>query len=294
MTRTHAFRTPALLGLLLCASPALAQQWVNPHYEPHRLDYKDIGYPTQNLVPADESQITALLTHSNGFVYGATSGRTQSYLFFHNRFINKVRPLGKIAKARGVYHTLIEGSDGAIYIGTGLNVLAPVELHGGFPVAIEAVEHHLWLDITAPYKGYEGGHIYRYDPVKGDVKTYTNDDQAPLEDLGIPGRRQHRLRDDLGSGAVGHLRPHVPRRALLRLRREDAARRKDSATSSARRCSPGPERHWRTVPRALHCDPKTGAVYSSGDNGWLVAIRPGHRRGLRRPTCGCPASTTSR
>lgn len=263
----------ALVGSLLCGSLASAQQWVNPHFEPHRLDYKDLGYPTQNLVPADESRITALLTHSNGLVYGATSGRTQSYLFFHNRYINKVRPLGKIAGARGVYHTLLEGSDGAIYIGTGLNVLAPVELHGGFPVAMEAVEHQLWADIKAPYDGYEGGHIYRYDPATGDVRTYTSDDQAPLEDLGIPVK---------GNGIYA-MTWDPTRSVIYGLTYPDAhffvfdlktRKTKDYGDIVGKKVFAGPERHWRSVPRALHCDPETGAVYSSGDNGWIWRYDP--------------------
>jgi hypothetical protein len=36
----------------------------------------------------------------------------------------------------------------------------------------------------------------------------------------------------------------------------------------------GPERHWRTVPRALYCDTSTGCVYTSGDNGWLLRYDP--------------------
>ena len=85
--------------LLLCGGSARAQRWVNPHFDTHRMDIRDLGYPTQNLIPADNGCISALLAHSNGFIYGATSGRTQSYLFFYNRFINKVRPLGKISDA---------------------------------------------------------------------------------------------------------------------------------------------------------------------------------------------------
>ena len=129
---------------LLAVSSSFAQQWVNPHFDTHRLDYRDLGYPTQNLIPADNSRITGLLTHSNGFVYGATSGRTQSHLFFYNGYINKVRPLGKIGGATGVYHTLIEGRDGEIIIGTGLNLLAPVKLTKDFPVEYEGITKQLW------------------------------------------------------------------------------------------------------------------------------------------------------
>ena len=80
---------------------AEGQQWVNPHFDTHRMDYRDLGYPSQNMIPADNSRITALCTHSNGLLYGATSGKTQSYMFLYNRYINKVRPLGQIAGATG-------------------------------------------------------------------------------------------------------------------------------------------------------------------------------------------------
>ena len=162
--------TVVLVLSLALIPAALAQQWVNPHFDAHRMDYRDLGYPQQNLIPADNSPITALLSHSNGFVYGATSGKTQSYLFFYNRYINKVRPLGKIADAKAVHHCLLEGRAGVIYIGTGLNMFAPVKLTKDFPVEYEAVEKQLWQDIVRPYEGFEGGHIYKYDPKTGDAR----------------------------------------------------------------------------------------------------------------------------
>ena len=97
-----------------------------------------------------------------------------------------MRPLGTIGDATGVNHCLAEGADGAIYIGTGRNMFAPLELTKDFPVGVEAIEKQLWKDIKGQYDGYGGGHIYRYDPRTGDVERYTNDDPCPLEDLGIP------------------------------------------------------------------------------------------------------------
>ena len=255
------------------AAPASPSSGSTRTSTPHRLDYRDLGYPTQNLIPADESRITALLSHSNGFVYGATSGRTQSYLFFFNRFIRKARPLGRIAQARGVHHALLEGKDGSIYIGTGLNVLAPVKLTAGFPVAIEAIEHQLWKDIQAVYQGYEGGHIYRYDPKTGDTRTYTNDDPSPLEDLGIP----------VPGNTVYAMTWSPDKTVLYGLSYPDAhffifdlATRKtrDLGDVVKQKVFSGPERDWRTVPRALYCDPGTGRVYSSGENGLVWRYDP--------------------
>ena len=92
-----------IVSLIWCCSwNVIAQQWVNPHFDTHRMDCRDLGYPSQNLIEADNGLISALLAHSNGFIYGATSGKTQSYLFFYNRYINKVRPLGKIGNDNGV------------------------------------------------------------------------------------------------------------------------------------------------------------------------------------------------
>lgn len=251
-----------------------AQQWVNPHFDAHRMDYRDLGYPDQNMIPADNSRVTALLSHSNGLVYGATSGRSQAYLFLYNKYINKVRPLGRIAGATGVFHTLVEGRDGEIFIGTGLNVLGPVKLTKDFPVELNGITRQLWKDIAAPYAGFEGGHLYRYVPQSGDVQRYANDDACPLEDLGIP----------VAHNSIYALTSSPDRSKLYGLTYPDARffefdlatrRTRDLGEFLTLKVYGGPERHWRSVPRALHCDARTGVVYTSGDNGWIVRYLPG-------------------
>ncbi len=261
-----------LLSLIACA--VFAQQWVNPHFDTHRLDYRDLGYPTQNLIPADNSRITALLAHSNGFIYGATSGRTQSYLFFYNRYINKVRPLGRIANAQGIHHTLLEGTGGEIFIGSGLNVLAPVKLTRDFPVSALGIEKQLWKDITAVYAEFEGGHIYRYNPKTGDAKPYTSEDQCPVEDLGIPAPKNTIYAMTFNPDKTRIYGLTYPDAHLFVF---DLASRqtKDLGEILEHKVYSGPERHWRSVPRALYCDPATGNVYTSGDNGILLRYRPG-------------------
>ena len=262
-----------LLNLLFIFHSVNAQQWINPHIETHHMDYRDLGYPTQNLIPADNSQITALLTHSNGFIYGATSGRTQSYLFFYNKFINKVRPLGKIGNEKGVYHCLLEGNSEEIYIGTGLNVLAFVKLTKNIPTDIEAIENYLWNDIKKPYQLYAGGHIYMYDTKKGDVIRYTNEAPSPLVDLGIP----------VANNSVYTMTFNPQKTKIYGLSYPDAVFFIfDIRTRTTKRYGDimthkvygGPERTWRSVPRDLFCDPKTGAVYTSGDNGFLLKYDP--------------------
>lgn len=252
---------------------ANAQQWANPHFDAHCLDYRDLGYPTQNLIPADNSAITALLAHSNGFIYGATSGRDQSYLFFYSRFLNKVRPLGKIANEVGVYHGLLEGANGEIYIGTGRNMFAHVKLTKDFPVEVDGIEKQLWKDIKEHYKGYAGGHIYRYDPAKGDNIRYENDSQTPLEDLGIP----------VPNNTIYAMTMNTAKTKIYGISYPDANffifDIKTKATRNlgeflAHRVYGGPEKTWRSVPRALYCDPATDDVYTSGDNGFLVKYSP--------------------
>ena len=271
MRTIHAAAT--LLLVLVCLAPLPAQRWVNPHFDTHRLDYRDLGYPAQNLIPGDNSRISSLLAHSNGFIYGATSGKTQSYLFFYNRFINKVRPLGTIASATGVYHGLLEGKDGAIYIGTGLSMFAPVALTRKFPVEIEGIEKQLWKDISARYADFPGGHIYRYDPTKGDVERYTNDTPTPLEDLGIP----------VAKNTIYAMAMSPDKSTIYGLTYPDAhffvfdlrtRQTKDLGEILTHKVYSGPERHWRSVPRALYVHPKSGSVYTSGDNGLFIRYVP--------------------
>lgn len=273
ITGTRRVRLLVAFNLGFSAGVGLAQQWVNPHFDAHRLDFRDLGYPNQNLIPADDSFITALVAHSNGFVYGATSGREQSYLFFYNRYLNKVRPLGRIADAHGVHHALLEGPDGALYIGTGLNMFAPVKLTREFPVEFEGVEKQLWKDIKSPYEGYAGGHLYRYQPKTGDVGRYTNETPCPLEDLGVP----------VPGNSVYALAWSADRKVIYGISYPDARffafdvatkQCRDHGEFLQRRVFGGPERHWRSVPRALFCDPASGHVYTSGDNGWMVRFEP--------------------
>lgn len=262
-----------LLWFVLAFYSVSAQQWINPHFDTHRMDYRDLGYPTQNLISADNSRITALMAHSNGFIYGATSGKTQSYLFFYNRFINKVRPLGKIGNEKGVYHCLLEGSKDEIYIGTGLNLLAPLKFTKDFPVETEGIEKQLWKDIKAPYESYEGGHIYKYDTKTGDVQRYTNDDATPLEDMGIP----------VANNTVYAMTFNPEKTKIYGLSYPDAIffifdlktrTTKKFGDIMTHKVYGGPERNWRSVPRDIFCDPATGAVYTSGDNGFLLKYNP--------------------
>lgn len=131
------------------------------------------------------SATPTLLAAASGRVYGATSGKA-ACLFVYDRSINKVRPLGRIGEAQGDHHALAQDSDGTLYIGGGLNMLASPPLTEQFPGGFRAIEEQLWKDISAPYAKYAGGHLYRYDPFRHDAGVRMPNDPCPLEDLGAP------------------------------------------------------------------------------------------------------------
>ena len=171
--------------LVLSAAQLFAQKCVNPHFDAQRLDFRDLGYPGATEIPADSSPITALLAHSNGRVYGATTGKA-SHLFAWDAQVNKVFPLGILASAKGVHHALVEGPDGIVYIGTGLGEIGTLRLTRDMPEGRRAIETQLWKDIQSHYAAYEGGHLYAYDPTKGDGAVYLEGTPARVVDLGIP------------------------------------------------------------------------------------------------------------
>jgi len=260
-----------ILATLLLPATAVGQKWVNPHFDAHRLDYRDLGYPDVNQIPADDSRITALATAAGGRVYGATSGK-RSCLFVYSRSTNKVLPLGRIADARGVHHALLEDVDGRIYIGGGLDVLAEPGLTADFPGGFRAIEEQLWKDIVAPYKDYAGGHLYRYDPAKSDAEARLAVEPCPLDDLGIP----------VAHNGIYAMTLNRRSRMLFGLSYPDAHLFAcDLQKGAVRDCGPlvtrkvysGPERAWRSLPRAMWIA-ADGRVYTSGDGGLIVYYDP--------------------
>jgi hypothetical protein len=265
--------------VLLLAGSARAQKWINPNFDAHRLDFRTLGYPDVSEIEADNSPITALLTAASGRVYGATSGKTASYLFLYDRSINKVRPLGTIGDARGVYHALVQDTDGTLLIGGGLNMLAPVPLTKEFPGGFRAIEEQLWKDIVAPYTNYPGGHLYRYNPNKSDAGARLPGETCPLEDLGIPVR----------NNSIYTLALDGKARQLYGMTYPDAQFFAcDLNTNKVRVIGPvlerrvysGPERQWRSVPRALHIA-ADGRVYTSGEDGRIVFFDPASQKFVR-------------
>jgi hypothetical protein len=267
----------SLAVLALGGAPvAYAQKWINPNFDAHRLDYRDLGYPDVNAIEADNSPITALVTAEGGMIYGATSGKTAAYLFLYDRAINKVRPLGHIEGAQGVHHALVQDSDGTLLIGGGLNMLAPVVLTQDFPGGFRAIEEQLWRDIAAPYEGYQGGRLYRYDPRTGDVGARLPGAPCPLKVLGVPvkGNTIYAVAlDPVASILYGITYPDA------RFFAWDLKKNKTVVDLPllTYKVYAGPERHWRSVPRALHVA-ADGRVYTSGDDGRIVYYDPAEKK----------------
>lgn len=261
------------------APAARAQKWVNPNFDAHRLDYRDLGYPDVSAIEADDTPITALLAARSGIVYGATSGKSASHLFLYDRAINKVRPLGPIGKAKGVYHTLVEDADGTLLIGGGLNMLAPVALTQEFPGGYRAIELQLWKDVAAPYAAYEGGRLYRYDPAKSDGEPRLPGEACPLEDLGVPvkGNTIYALALDASARRLYGITYPDARFFAWDLEKN---RTVENLPLLERKVYSGPERHWRSVPRALHVA-AGGRVYTSGEDGRVVYYDPATRKIVR-------------
>ncbi len=248
-------------------SMSFAQHWVNPNYECHHLDLRDLGYPEVNMIPPNCAAITSLIAAPGGKIYGATSGDI-SYLFMYDPKINKAKHLGKLKGHQGVFHSLVMDRKGNLYIGTGKNVLEQVEISKATEPGHYAIINSLWKDIQRKYGDYEGGHLLRYDPESNDDKIYLPDWDCPVADLGVPvsGDGIYALTTDLDRSSIyGLTYPHG------HLFRFDISTEKfnDLGETNKNVVFHGPERDWRTLPRALVCD-DSGRVFTSGSGGFLI------------------------
>ena len=270
----HKITTFLILFIFFC-NVLSAQKCVNPHFDAHRLDYRDIGYPAATEIPADHAHIAALLAHSNGKVYGATSGK-QSHLFVYDFMTNKVYPLGEIPGTKGVHHALVEDGEGLVYIGAGMNELELPVLSRDIPYGERTIERQLWADIKAKYKDYKGGSIFVYDPKEGDDDVYLNGMPAQVKDLGIA----------VAGNSIYAMTINQAKTKIYGISYPDAIFFEyDLKTKTFKRYGewmsmksyPGPERSWRGVPRSLVCMPD-GKVYSSGDNGLMYFFDPADQK----------------
>jgi hypothetical protein len=259
------------ITICLMATTLFAQKWVSPNYDNHRLDYRDLGYPEVNEIPADNARISALLTGHNGYIYGATSGK-ESYMFLYDRQINKVRPLGKLPATSGIHHAMVQDKKGYIYLGTGLNLLDEIPLTRDFPGGHRAIEHQLWIDIKAYHENFPGGRILRYNPARGDEGVYLEDSPAIVDDLGLI----------LAKNSIYALTIDNQKDMLYGITYPDAhffsfdintRRSRDYGPMLDTLVFSGPERSWRSVPRALLVL-EDGRVLTSGIEGYLTIFDP--------------------
>jgi hypothetical protein len=256
--------------LLVEVAPLLAQDWAKSNIkELQRVDLRDLGYPLVNEIPANSSAITSLLTACNGKIFGGTSGE-EAYLFMFDPVINKVRHLGKIAGQQSIHHSLVEGNDSCIYIGTGKDMFEEISISKG-EIDLD-IDKSLWQDIKNHFKDYSGGHLYRYNPKLSNNKVKLPEMQCELEDLGIP----------LAQNSIYALTINPGGNEIYGLTYPDGhffiysiAGKKftDLGSVDERIVFHGPERYWRSLPRALVCD-KSGKVFMSGTNGIIKFYCP--------------------
>jgi len=133
-----------------------------------RIDLRDLGYPPVDVIPSDQSAIRALTVAPDGTLFGATSGE-HSHLFLLDPRHGYVEPLGRLADAKTVYHSLVVDERGDVYIGTAL----AVDNNG------EGYDH------------YAGGHLLKYVPARDKSRKGIRIEQdCPVVDLAIPVKGQ--------------------------------------------------------------------------------------------------------
>jgi hypothetical protein len=120
MTRRANFRMWAAVLIVLLPPVALAQRdavYDRSVVNQVRIDLRDLGYPPLDVIPADESAVTALTIAPDGRLYGATSGR-RSHLFVLDPVHGYVLPLGFLDGVTSVEGALVVSSAGDVFIGT--------------------------------------------------------------------------------------------------------------------------------------------------------------------------------
>lgn len=262
---------PAAAALLLAAASLTAQDWAVPYNRfQQRVDLRELGYPLVNEIPENSSAITSLITARDGLIYGATCGES-AYLFVFDPQLNKVRHLGKLPPSeQAVHHALVEGADGCLYLGSGLDPFRQFPLSPGG--GDENTDVTLWNDIRNHFSGYAGGKLYRYDPKKSNGKVKLPQHDCELEELGLPlahNSIQALCASPDGSRIYGLTYPDGHFFSF------DLAGKatRDLGEIDSQVVFGGPERRWRSLPRALACDDR-GRVFTTGNGGKIVYFDP--------------------
>lgn len=162
-------------------------------FEPYtmqtRTQYRDPGIAPYDLIPSGQSAITALTVSPEGDIYGGTTGEAAN-LFVFSPGYNFIFPLGTIPGHESVYHSMVFGYDGFLYLGTNLNIYKEYRIDKDVSAGRNSAYRSVTIQIRKDYHDYEGGHIYRYDPSATTMdfhqELFRINKPCPLEDLGIP------------------------------------------------------------------------------------------------------------
>jgi hypothetical protein len=255
-----------LLGFLGCAVAMFAQPSREPDVPLQRMDLRDLGYPHFNEIPADAAFVTSLAAGADGKIYGATSG-VQAHLFVFSPTNNQVRPLGTIADAQGVHHSLAVDPAGTVFIGTGRDLRQTFTIKPDLSFGVNHISQDLWTQLKDFYKDYPGGHLYSYEPKA--ERTPRAEQAAVLNDLGIPvpGDGVYAMTLDPARQVIYGLSYPHGHFFVYDLKQKKAA---DKGAIGKLVQFGGPDdRTLRTLPRDLIVS-ATGDVYTSGDDGHLV------------------------
>lgn len=257
----------AILLLFPVTFPAASQDWAETNIKQlQRVDLRDLGYPEVNAIPENSSAITSLLTGRNGLIYGATTG-DEAWLFMFDPAINKVRHLGRIPGQESVHHSLVEDKDGNIFIGTGRNMFSEITLSPGGIGIEETIDKTLWDDIKNHYRDYPGGHLYKYSPAEGNRKVKVSGATCDLEDLGIPQPSNSVYALCINPAGTEIYSLTYPDGHLIVYNIENR-KFTDMGAIDEKIVFHGPERYWRSLPRAIISD-NTGKIYFSSTGGSL-------------------------
>ncbi len=230
-----------------------------------RFELRDLGVPVVNAIPPDESAITSLVLCPERKIYGGTTGSV-CHLFVFSPITNQVKPLGQIDGHESIHHALTIGSDGMIYVGTGLNEIKQYPISDPVP-GHEGIVISLWNDIEQRYAKYEGGHLYRYDPLSEEKVRIEIGQQCQLKDMGIPVPH-----DGIYTIVAAIRRPEIygltyPRGHFF-VYDITTGKFLDKGEIYKEKVYGGPNRSLRSISRSLICD-DLGNVYGSADKEML-------------------------
>ena len=260
-----------VLLVFLITNSVQSQDWAKTLINNlQRVDLRTLGYPMVNEIPENSSAITSLLLGKDDKIYGGTSGDI-AYLFLFNPTTNKVKHLGRIKGQESIHHALVQDADGYIYIGTGKDMFREIEISKG-RLDKEPVDKTLWRDIKNHFKNYDGGHLFRYNPKASNEKVKLPDMECDVDDLGIL----------VSHNSIYALTINPNGNEIYGLTYPDGhffvydignKKFKDLGVIDEQLSFHGPERSWRSLPRALVCD-DSGRVFTSSTNGILNYYSP--------------------